>query len=591
MSWTASFGAALVTGLVALFGAGTVASLAADWHNVSTFEGAAGFFVVGMSLLGGIGGFVIGLVVSRVKARRRRATFLETLATATATVAFALMLIAGASWLLADIPPRIDGEKLFLLAEVRWPAAALPPGSLPAIPHLRLGALRGSVVRRLEPGAMFVEDARHEEGRWIVPGAVPIFTTRGGRLLELGTEEQSIAAFRVPLPRYPRGAERQWSGWLPAARPGEPAPPDQFTYRFKVIRESEPVRTQAVGAFDIDTVADYFYYVSPESRLAAHARFRVRFKGQAIERASPAERVAVVKAGRPALMVVADDPDDGTPCVLLVDEGKTLRVQPVEGCVTPLVVRPLTSDQARVDAARAQEHVPGWIDRGSFDQPGLYLLGTAIVDTRGFTVRSFVLPANARPDPGVPPLDLSPDERSFAWFVQDADESPRLAVTDWHSGETVILPIDRTRMRYNHAAALGPRWVQHHFRWTRGAGGIDVLVERADFVPLPYRGELTLGKPGEYQSYTLQSGEEALRSAILAALLELGGERLPSEAVGPQHRVRVRGEVVNVTIIGSPAYLSVSIEAGSDPAVMADIAAALDAMLATGRYDGLFRAP
>jgi hypothetical protein len=116
-------------------------------------------------------------------------------------------------------------------------------------------------------------------------------------------------------------------------------------------------------------------------------------------------------------------------------------------------------------------------------------------------------------------------------------------------------------------------------------------VERADFVPLPYRGELTLGKPGEYQSYTLQSGEEALRSAILAALLELGGERLPSEAVGPQHRVRVRGEVVNVTISGSPAYLSVSIEAGSDPAVMADIAAALDAMLATGRYDGLFRAP
>lgn len=45
-----------------MFGAGTVAGLAVDWYNVSSFEGGAGFFVVGMALVGLIAGFLIGLV-------------------------------------------------------------------------------------------------------------------------------------------------------------------------------------------------------------------------------------------------------------------------------------------------------------------------------------------------------------------------------------------------------------------------------------------------------------------------------------------------------------------------------------------------
>ena len=52
MRWIASFGIALLTSIAAMFGAGTVAGLAVDWYNVSSFEGGAGFFVVGMALVG-----------------------------------------------------------------------------------------------------------------------------------------------------------------------------------------------------------------------------------------------------------------------------------------------------------------------------------------------------------------------------------------------------------------------------------------------------------------------------------------------------------------------------------------------------------
>jgi hypothetical protein len=35
MRWIASFGIALLIGIVAMFGAGAVATLAVDWYNVS----------------------------------------------------------------------------------------------------------------------------------------------------------------------------------------------------------------------------------------------------------------------------------------------------------------------------------------------------------------------------------------------------------------------------------------------------------------------------------------------------------------------------------------------------------------------------
>jgi hypothetical protein len=593
MRWIASFVIALLTSVVAMVGAAIVAGLGAAWYRMSSFEGASGFFVVGMAFFGLIGGFVIGLVVSRVEARRAQPRFVKALGVSCAVVGVILAVIAAASWTLADIPPEIDGEELFLLAEIRWPAeGAVAPDAM-SVPYLRLGALSGSTVRKLENGLLFVEDARKEDGRSIVPGVVPIFTRRGGRLLDIGAGDKSFAGFQVPLPNYPGDKHRQWSAWLPTARPGDPALPDRFTYRFKVIRRSEPVRTETIGPFEVDTIADYFYNVSESDRLAAHATFRVRHKGQSIPGISKAETVAVVGGSKPALFLIVAEPDRDTRCALVIDEAGAVRVQPVGGCGSPGTARLLTSEQSRFTAAKGFVRVPGWIDRVSFAEPGLFQLHAAVIDTRNFTATKFLFPADASPNTEIPPLGLSPDERSFVWFVQGSDKEPRLGVTNWRTSRSYLLPIDRASMRYNSESSLDVDWVGHHFEWRHGAEGADVLVERPNFKPLPYRGDLVLGKPGEYQSYTLQQCGEPLRDAIVDVLIrDLGAERIPEESGGFRQRLRVKGKALSVSVIGTPTYLHVSMDAlEGDPQLMSAVAATINAALATGRYDALLVAP
>lgn len=590
MGWIASLGVALLVGALALFGAGTVASLAVDWYQVSSFEGGAGFFVVAMALFGAIGGAILGLVVSRIEARQSRPRFVRALGASVGALLVILGAIAGGAWMLADIPPQIDGDELFLQAEIRWPASGTPaPNALDGVPYLRLGALSGSVVRRLEDGPLFIDDARQEDGRWILPGVVPIFTTRGGRLLDFGAGDRTIAGFVVPLPRRPGDAQRSWSAWLPAAKPGEPALPDQFTYRFKVLRRSEAVRSETIGPFEIDTVAAYFNRVGDSNRMAAQATFRVRYRGQPIAEMATANTVTVIGGAQPALLVTVAAPNEGPPCALLVDDEGRVRVQRLQGCAEPMTPRPLTNDRARFTSAASATRVPGWLDRTSLAEPGLYQIDALVLDTRTLTAASFLFPNDDRPDSSLPPLDLSPDEQSFAWWAQSPEEQPRLGVTNWQTNYSYILPIDRARMRYASESMLDPAWVRHHFAWTHDANGIDVLAERPDFTPLPYRGEVELGKPGDYQSYRLSPGGEPLRDALVDVLVaDLGAERLP-DPYEFARQVRLTGKTVNISVLGTPSYVSVSLQGvDGDPELMTRIAASLDAVLATGRYDALF---
>jgi hypothetical protein len=114
-------------------------------------------------------------------------------------------------------------------------------------------------------------------------------------------------------------------------------------------------------------------------------------------------------------------------------------------------------------------------------------------------------------------------------------------------------------------------------------------MERPDFVPLPYRGHLTLGKAGEAQGYLLVPAGEPLRNEVVRMLVEeLHGERLSDTRDGRQ-RVRVSGTVVNVSVASNP-HVAVTMDFGeADPEVMRTVAAHLDAAIATSKCDGLFR--
>jgi len=600
MGWLRSVLVACITGILSLFASGYVADLAVPWYQISSFESGAGYFVVFMALVGGVAGFVVGLITSRAVAARPRPGFSKSLAFSCATVAVLLAAVAGVARLLADVPPSIDGEALFLMVELRWPARTdvpVPP-ALQGAGYVRLGTATGTIVRKQEDGPLFLDSAHQVDERWIVPGVVGIFTSRGQRVLEFGAGATPLGGFIVPLPAHPDRAQLEWSDWLPHARPGAPPLPDQFTYRFKVARQSEPIREDVVGPFTIGTIATYFYKTSATDQHSVRSTFRVRYRDQPMPALEQTGGALVIGGASPSLLLEAEQPDGTGACFFVSDKDGQANIRPVGPCSVPLTIRRLTSDARAFREARDHPAALGWPDRSTLASPGLYQLGETILDTRSMTATHFAFPSEPRPLPEVAPLALSPDENSFAWFsLAGTDDVPVLGVTNFRDGRSYTLPIRRDVMRYNSSRRLDPDWVLHHFEWVNGnredmTGTVDVLTERPAFVPLPYSGELALGKAGDYQSYTLQPGGERLRGAVLEALAGLGAERLPEESSSFKRRVRLDGRLLDVAVIETGAYVAVSMDAGQgDPGFMREVGKKLDEIFATGKYDSAFEIP
>ena len=379
---------------------------------------------------------------------------------------------------------------------------------------------------------------------------------------------------------------------MPHPRDGQPPLPDGFTYRFRVVKDSEPVREDVVGPFRIGTIARSFFQSSTASGYATRAVFNVRSGAAMIPGLEAANAVAVLGGSRPALLAEAPDAEGAERCLFVTEEQQRPKLVPIGSCSVPLGLHPVTSDTAVFHRALERKLPEGWLDRTTLAEPGLYRLDAWIVDTRDLTAVPSHQGGEPNPLSSVPPLTLSPDAHSFAWLGLDGSEDkPMLGVTNFRQNRNYALPIRREVMRYSTFESLDPAWVAHHFEWQRGTDGDDVLQERATFEPLPHRGALELAKPGEYQSYTLRPGREALRDALLKVLVEkLGAERLPDEPGGYLQHVRLEGHELQVQMIDMSHYIALSMDAG-DPAFMTRIAQQLDAEFATGKYDGAFVVP
>lgn len=583
-----TLGAASVGAAVGLVAAGIVASRAVEWYRVSSFEGGAGLFVVGVSLVGGAVGALIGAITAHV--RGAESSLLPTLALGALLVLVTAGAVGGAARLLADFPPTFEGEELLLAFELQWPAGAATPATIPGEGRARLGALSGRTLRRWGDGILFTEDAAQVDGRWVAPGVASIFTTRGDRLLEAAIGDSVLGTFLVPLPARPGAEQRAWSEWLPRPRPGSAPLPPGMRYRFRIVKASEPVRHDTVGGFTIAHRIASFYRVADIERQALGASFEVRHGRTTIAAAESATEVAVVSA-RPAVLLVHDDDRGPGRCLLLVDGDAAAREVVLKGCATVRGER-VTANQQHWESARTRRTPPGWLDRETYAIPGLYRLGTRVLDTRTLDVTPAVAPREPSPINGLPPASLSPDERRYAWFAHGAggEGEPLLAVTEWRTGETVTLPIDRARMRYNAYRDIGPAWVAHHFEWVRQADGADRLRERPSFTPLPYRGDRERDREGRVTGYYLRPGGTALRDAMMEVLVQrLGATREPDELDGYQRVVRIGEARVKGAVVSSGGFVSVGMDYGSvDHALMARVADALDAAIATGKYDSLF---
>jgi hypothetical protein len=238
MSWLLSIIVALISGLVSLFLAGFIANQCVSWFNISSREGASGYFVVLVALCGGVVGLVLGLVTARIMASNFGSGFGKELLGALATVVLISGLATLICRLMADIPPTIDGQALNLQVEFRFPDTAdsqVAPTS-EGTWRFYLASLSRNTERKSCEGIIQTAQARYENRRWIVPTQVELFTQRGSRSVALWRADSTdVIGFILPLPANPGVVFEQWSDWIPREQAGgKPWPSNMMSCRFRV---------------------------------------------------------------------------------------------------------------------------------------------------------------------------------------------------------------------------------------------------------------------------------------------------------------------------------------------------------------------
>ena len=588
MGWTRTFVVAALTGAVGLAAGGFAASLTADWYDFHAFEGADGLIVALFAIVALITGVVIGLIVSRLVSATGEPRVRRALAMSSTVLVALITAVTVAARVLAHIPPEIGGEQLFLMVEVRASPGYAAPAGLPGVGYLKLGSSVLTATVASETGPLFKEDARLEDGRWVVPGAVRVFTSRGARTLGAWIGGTTLGQFPLPLRAQPGPESLNWTDWVPAASGTSSS--DRVAARYKVVRQSEPLRIERFGRLTIATTVSALHRVRWSEMIAATSDFHVTYDGRPIA-GSPFGAIAVVPGPRPVLLVRGHGIGSTPPCQLLIDTDDGLDRRPFGGCSPTIAGQPLTSDHARFVAARDKDLVFGWVDRLTFASPGLFLVHDNVFDTTTLDVTRVAFPSDLAPSGNPPPLGLSPDRRSFVWFAHTASqtEQPTLAVTDWTTGRSYTLPIDRDRMRFVGFETIDPDWLAHHFRWRRASDGVDVLEERPDYQPLKYRTYLTLRKRGDHQQYWLFPGGEPLRREAARILVDrFQGTQLSDDTRSNAIRIRLNGKTVQVSA-NVPGLVSVWMRTGEgDPEVIKQAGAHLDAAMASGKYDALF---
>ena len=244
MTWVVSILVALISGVVGLLVAGFIANACVTWYQISSREGASGYFVIFFALVGGVASCIVGLIVARLIASSYGAGFVKELAAALGSVlllaAFSMLL----SRLFADVPPTIDGQELNLEVEFRFPNVH-SSNQHPIVGddwQFIFASIAGGMRRDYREGTIDKAAARFEAGQWIVPTRVELFTERGQRAVTLATRDATdVMGFLLPLPARPGRSYETWSEWLPRQQAnGEPWSADKASYRFRIQKVSLP---------------------------------------------------------------------------------------------------------------------------------------------------------------------------------------------------------------------------------------------------------------------------------------------------------------------------------------------------------------
>lgn len=267
MSWLSSILVSFLTGALGLLFGGFIMNLCVSWYRVSSFEGKSGYAIVGVAFLGGIAGFFLGLVVTRVVAGGAEPSALKGFGYACGSVVAVALIALGFCRLGADLVPTLNGRDLELAIEVRCPKGFVLPAGADEHgykPSAEIYLPRG---RRLPTAELRLQEAVQADGHWIVPATLPLTTSSSGKFLSARFDKTTSLIFNLPLRSKPEDSDLQWSAWVDSGWDvGSPRPTEdeKFSARYRVLLiepappESEPV----------DTEAEEFALLDPNDSLA-----------------------------------------------------------------------------------------------------------------------------------------------------------------------------------------------------------------------------------------------------------------------------------------------------------------------------------
>lgn len=243
MSWISSILIALLSGGLGLVCGGAIMAKCVDWYRVSSFEGKAGFAVVGVALVGGIAGFVVGLIATRIVAAGPSPGLLKGVGAACGTVLLLALIALIVCRLRADLDPTLNGQPLELLIELRCPADFSLPAPSPDDDFRPSAGVYLPRGRRLPTAPVALDAATQTDGRWVLPATLPLTTSAKQKFLLVSLSPEQSLIFSLPLRPQPREADMQWSTWYESGWDvGTPKPPPEATFavRYRVQIEAPP---------------------------------------------------------------------------------------------------------------------------------------------------------------------------------------------------------------------------------------------------------------------------------------------------------------------------------------------------------------
>jgi hypothetical protein len=233
---------ALITGCLGTFLAAVVGGWGAKIYHMSNFEGAVGYFVVWVCApLGFIVGIVTAIIVARQTGGTGFADFAKAQGLALLVTAAIAGAVGGVLYLMADHPPKIQGQELVLEFEIRLPVGSPMPDTK------EQDAVRASLYashRDYRAANVQVAEAMKRDGRIVVPGSAFLYSQSAYRSLIVGMGPFGSTAqmFDLPLPARPRIENEEWTDWKRPERSndGSPLPVNGlFEVRYRVQRVTE----------------------------------------------------------------------------------------------------------------------------------------------------------------------------------------------------------------------------------------------------------------------------------------------------------------------------------------------------------------